>query len=79
MCNARIIPFPGQGVIDCELDDDEHTSHRGFIRDRAYPGSVTALHWMETDRRTFRGEWRACDGRWGCILPAGHGGAHEGG
>lgn len=84
-CTARIIPFRGNPTIDCELDHNAHdmpggrdVQHEGALRDYAYPGSVTKISWMESDRRTFRGEFIPCD--WpSCILPIHHRGSHESG
>lgn len=74
MCDARMRPFTDDTTVDCEVDGD-HAKHRGIVRDYAYPGSATAIEWMEDDRRTFRGDWVPCPHA-GCILPALHRGNH---
>lgn len=75
-CPARIRPFPGVLVVQCErthvIDDDRHA---GVIRDYAYPGSQTVLTWFDDDRRSFSGEWVECPVS-PCILPANHRGDH---
>ena len=70
-CPARIRPFPNVEITDCELPADGHTQHKGTLRNYAYPGSVTELKWLESDRRTFTGEWIECPIE-GCLLPSGH-------
>ncbi len=74
-CDAKIRPFDSDLELTCEHDDSRHDEHRSALRDYAYPGSVTQLVWMETDRRTFRGDWADCP-KDGCILPANHRGSH---
>lgn len=76
-CDARIRPFPARlGQPDREVACEEagsHRSHAGVLRDYAYPGSKTVLHWEDDDRRNYRGDWPGACGRTpGCVLPAGH-------
>jgi hypothetical protein len=72
-CDAHIRPFSHTLEVGCE-EEGEHPTHKGVIRDYAYPGSQTVLQWMEEDRRCFHGEWPGdCPG---CILPLGHLGDH---
>lgn len=78
-CDAKIRPFPDATEVTCERDGERHDEHEGVVRDKAWPGSETRLTWWESDRRTFRGEWRACEPlsyEFGCILPRGHAGRH---
>lgn len=75
-CDAKIRPFPNPTEVACEADGD-HDQHFGVLRDYAYPGSETRLQWLESDRRTYHGDWPgACESA-GCPLPLGHGGNHE--
>lgn len=77
-CDAKIRPFPNPTELTCEkVDPHPHDEHFAVLRDYAYPGSETVMRWQESDRRTFRGEWQACEplSRW-CILPRGHAGRH---
>lgn len=70
-CQARIRPFPNVTEIRCD-DTESHTgTHRGVLRDYAYPGSETVLAWEPDDRRSFTGEWSPCSSA-GCVLPGGH-------
>lgn len=77
ICDARIRPMApvNDTEVGCEEEDD-HARHRGMLRDYAYPGSVTSLHWDEDDRRTFHGEWPGDCPSDGCTLPLGHRGNH---
>lgn len=78
MCDARIQPFPDFAIVDCENDGDHcATTHRGVIRDYAWPGSETSLTWLESDRRNFTGEFIRCPGGVDCTLPTGHPGNHN--
>lgn len=73
-CPARIRPFPGPLILHCERGphlDDGDTAHEAILRDYAYQGSATTIHWYDDDRRNFTGEWIECPQR-GCILPANH-------
>jgi hypothetical protein len=70
-CDARIRPMPNDTEIRCERDDD-HTEHRGTLRDYAWAGSATMLDWQDDDRRTFYGTWPGRCPEGGCVLPAGH-------
>lgn len=74
-CTAQMFPFPTSPLIQCEREPHADETHEGALRDYAYPGSVTRVTWLDSDRRTFRGEWRRCG--LSCILPAGHRGNHE--
>jgi hypothetical protein len=70
-CDARIRPLATDVEIRCERDD-EHSTHRGTVRDHTRPGSATVIDWQDDDRRTFRGVWPGhCATVW-CVLPAGH-------
>lgn len=74
-CDAKIRPFPGDTEVECDYTAPSligHTEHEGVVKDYAYPGSRTTLHWNEHDRRTFRGEWAPCDKTEGCICPRAH-------
>lgn len=78
-CDARIRPFPigNDTEIACELDARHATTvgHHGTLHDYAYPGSSTALVWMDDDRRNFHGTWPGrCQTVGGCVLPTGHDG-----
>lgn len=75
LCDARIKPFPTAVTVMCERMVGHGERHRGRLLDYAYPGSETAIEWMEADRRTFRGDWSECDSP-GCILPSSHRGRH---
>lgn len=71
-CDARIRPMPNETEIVCERED-EHTEHRGTLRDYAGPGSATVIDWQDDDRRTFYGTWPGPCPEDGCVgLPAGH-------
>lgn len=50
-------------------------SHQSVLRDYAFPGSATTIHWDEQDRRNFRGDWFHCNAP-ACILPLNHRGNH---
>ena len=78
MCDAKIRPFPHDTELRCNREEKEHDKvpHRAALRDYAYPGSETVIHWWEDDRRNFRGEWKNCDEFVGCVLPGGHRGQH---
>jgi hypothetical protein len=71
-CDASIRPFPDQDITPCELPAGHDGDHLGAIRDKAYPGSVTQLGWLESDRRTFHGDWPGVCPESRCTLPAGH-------
>jgi len=71
MCDARIRPLSNDTEIVCYLSEhpvpDQHTGH---LRDYAYPGSVTEITWMESDRRNFHAQWPgACHKAASCCLP----------
>lgn len=71
-CPARIRPFPGPIILECENDGNKpHTEHRTVLRDYAYPGSSSVITWQESDRRNFTGEWVECAAG-NCVLPNGH-------
>ncbi len=70
-CPFRMRPFPSFTVIDCTLPAGHDANHVGALRDYAYPGSITQVTWLHSDRRTFSGPFIECPTR-GCILPAGH-------
>lgn len=74
-CDAKIRPFPDDTELACECTAADHTEHHSTLRDYAYPGSATSIHWQDEDRRTFRGDWRSCVAT-DCILPADHRGSH---
>lgn len=74
-CPARIRPFPGTPIIDCEREVHGDDRHQGALRDYAYPASTTEVVWYQADRRTFTGDWIECPRR-GCVLPANHRGDH---
>jgi hypothetical protein len=74
-CDARIRPFAGDTEVRCQRND-AHTEHDGNLRDYAWPGSVSTIHWQDDDRRTFYGEWPGRCGLGGCVLPANHPGDH---
>lgn len=74
-CDAKIRPFPNDTELECEslCDSSQHEGfHEAMLRDYAYSGSATKISWEESDRRTFRGEWRPCSITVGCVLPGGH-------
>lgn len=78
-CDAAMRPF--RPVNDTEVHCDSPmpcaTTHRGTLRDYAYPGSATVIEWIENDRRTFHGDWPGgCIDDASCILPLGHEGNH---
>lgn len=88
-CDAAIRPFPNDTEVRCENAHrnakgpiPRPESHYGTVRDYAYPGSATTIHWQEDDRRCFHGEWpgRCAESthtdRVGCLLPSGHRGTH---
>lgn len=70
-CLAKIRPFPNDYELSCERLGP-HTTHKGTVRDYAYPGSETIIDWEEDDRRTFYGTWYPCTKTAGCILPVNH-------
>lgn len=70
-CHAKIRPMPDATEIECQRLGP-HDQHRGVLRDYAYLGSTTEIVWLESDRRTFRGDWRPCTATEGCVLPGGH-------
>lgn len=81
-CTAKIRPLPSPIEIECELVADhlaDVPTHRGVLRDYAYPGSTTVIEWQDSDRRTYRGRWSQC-GFWSgvgrCPLPVDHHGNH---
>lgn len=80
-CNAKIRPMRpiNEVELQCGLGGPEgHTEHSAELKDYAFLGSKSLVHWFEDDRRTFRGEWQACTipgTRGGCILPNGHRGS----
>lgn len=79
VCDARIRPFPNETEVACDLHGiGEHSTHRGVVRDYAYPGSTTTIEWQEDDRRTFHGEWpgSCTEAELGCVLPRNHRGRH---
>lgn len=73
VCDARIRPMApvNSAEIACE-GTGTHSTHRGTLRDYAYPGSVTTVQWDENDRRNFHGEWPGECLFPGCILPRDH-------
>lgn len=84
MCDAGIHPFtPVHPEVElrCEVSG-EHTDsikHAGVLRDYAFPGSQTTIAWLDSDRRTFHGEYPGdCPGDSfsKCILPVSHIGEH---
>lgn len=75
-CDAGIRPFPNDTEVRCTVPGDHHARHSAPLRDYAYPGSVTEVHWIETDRRTFHGEWPGSCPEPSCPLPLGHRGDH---
>ena len=70
-CDARIQPFLDMNILDCDLEVHPHTEHISNIKDAAYPGSITKVHWFEDDRRNFRGDWQNCT-KGKCDLPNKH-------
>lgn len=75
MCDAAIHPFGHLNPLElkCEVLDPNHQKHKGTVRDYAYPGSATVIHWLENDRRTYHGEWPGqCHFSPACPLPDGH-------
>lgn len=73
MCDAKIRPLPDDTELKCNMGDDEnHVEHCAVLIGRAYPGSLTTIHWYETDRRNFRGLWTDCPRTEGCVLPGAH-------
>lgn len=77
-CSARIRPMRpvNDTELACDLDHDDADSHSATLRDYAYPGSVTVLTWMDSDRRNFRFAWPGdCQVTSGCLLPDTHRGA----
>lgn len=86
MCDVKIRPF-GQVnptvELTCEETDEGHYEHWGVLRDYAWEGSATKIHWYEGDRRAYRGEWPGrCPGPQSgmpadCTLPLGHRGRHN--
>ena len=76
-CEAKIRPFRGvnETELRCALGATPHDKHQATLTDYAYKGSSTEMSWLDTDRRTFRGEFTTCD-QSTCILPAGHSGNH---
>lgn len=75
-CSAKIRPFPNDTELQCELEDESHETHESVLRNYAYPGSETRMTWLDSDRRTFRGNWVPCPWDEGCILPLLHKGDH---
>jgi hypothetical protein len=75
-CDAAIRPFPNATEVRCGLDDDQHGTHSGTVRDYAYLGSRTKLVWEEDDRRNFHGPWPGPCPEAGCALPNEHRGDH---
>ena len=70
-CAAKIKPFLDKTILQCEYHAQvPHEEHFSVLKDYAYPGSETRITWMETDRRTFYGDWEACPEN--CILPISH-------
>jgi hypothetical protein len=92
ICDAKIRPFTDSTELRCDGDhypEDGDPEHASTLRDYAFPGSATTIHWRESDRRNFRGEYPGrCDvatptwpdGLPGetrpCVLPVGHRGGH---
>lgn len=76
VCGARIHPFTDGTEIICERLQGHIDMHEGVLRDYAYVGSQTRIHWDERDRRNYYGEWEKCPEWSGCILPRGHYGRH---
>lgn len=77
-CDAKMRPFADNIELQCEQTQDftrPHTEHYATLHNYAYLGSKTAIHWMEDDRRTFRGTWAPCSHK-GCVLPKTHRGNH---
>jgi len=74
-CPAKIRPFPDATEVTCLEDDGHPGGHAGVLSNYAFRGSQTVIRWLDEDRRTFRGDWTACD-QSDCILPAGHRGGH---
>jgi hypothetical protein len=76
-CDARIRPWRhvNETEVVCAVESTEPHRHEGLLLDYAWKGSEQELAWFEEDRRTFRGEFRAC-GIDGCLLPEFHPGEH---
>ncbi len=67
-------------IATCTLERGHDGEHVGK-QDKpvtTYEGlpSKTIIHWVESDRRNFRGELRHCRGQDGCVLPDQHRGRH---
>jgi len=84
-CDAKIRPFPGPTELTCEVELEGAHTHSSTLRDYAYPGSASEIHWMEDDRRNFHGDWpgrcvtvvgSGATAAPSCVLPAGHRGNH---
>lgn len=73
-------------VLTCELPlNHPELEHQAvWEHDLNEDMPTTTVHWLDNDRRSFRGEWRQCSEhirvtrrhRAPCCLPAGHQGNH---
>lgn len=71
-CLAKIRPLHDKTIeIHCYLPLDSHTLHIGVLRDYAFVGSRTSIHWADGDRRNYRGDFMPCVAA-PCVLPDGH-------
>lgn len=79
-CQSRIRPFLNPTQLECQRQEHPSWSdHEAVLRDYAYPGSETTIHWRSGDRREFTGNFPgyctklgSTGGRQNCTLPAGH-------
>lgn len=71
-CTAGIRPLPNDTEIRCEVDLAGPHEHSGVLRNYAYPGSKTTIWWLDSDRRTFHGDWPGLCELGPCTLPLGH-------
>lgn len=72
-CDAKIRPLQTPIELECVSPEDvPHVEHFAELRDFAYPGSLTTIHFLESDRRCYHGAYPGDCPTPGCTLPAHH-------